>query len=317
MKKHFSIYIQLSFIQWAAILLLVLRLPVAQSTQIENEGIERVCQFSPAKCLEKVNRELKTVKEKSRIWFSLMEFKLSSLFILQHSEELYTETKRWIHDEDLPIPFQVTLYMYYAKSCISYGEQEEGKKYIHKAKQQLAMMNGVYPSPIKLIEIANLQLYIGEFSEAYASLNVLKQKYKNSQNPLFMMELHAHLGHVARHLKYFDEELAHWHATVPWSYKYGNEQQIGTVLFNLAQAQDHKKQYLLAEKNYLKVIIHAEKAQDVIKISHARLYLAKIKLRNGDEKQALSLFLMLDEKQLDQPHLDQYKILKRKLALTR
>jgi tetratricopeptide (TPR) repeat protein len=313
MSTYFSISVKYSLIQWASILLLVLYLPVAKSHGVQNQSLGEICQISPADCLAKVNVELKSAKAKSRLWFSLMQFKLTSLFILQHTDELYEETKRWIHDEDLPVPFQVTLYMYYAKSCIYYGDKEEGKKYIYKAKEQLAVMNGAYPSPIKLIEIANLQMYIGEFSEAYSSLNTLKIKYRNSQNPHFMMELHAHLGHLARNLGYFDEALAHWHATVPWSYKYGNEQQIATVLFNLAQAQDHKKQYALAEKNYLKTVIHAEKAKDVIKASHARLYLAKIKLIAGDKKQAKALFLMLNEQKLEQPHLDKYRELKKQL----
>ncbi|NQZ88281.1 MAG: hypothetical protein HRT54_11980 [Colwellia sp.] len=313
MSTYFSISAKYSLMQWASILLLVLYLPVAKSQGIENQSLEKICQISPADCLEKTNIELKSAKEKSRIWFSLMQYKLTSLFLLQHVEELNEVTKRWIHDEDLPVPFQVTLYMYYAKYCLFYGDQQEGKKYIYKAKKQLALMNGVYPSPIKLIEIANLQLYIGEFSEAYASLNALKTKYKNSQNPHFMMELHGHLGHVARKLGYFDEEIVHWNATVPWSYKYGNEQQIAAVLFNLAQAQNLKKQYTSAEKNYLKTIIHAENAKDVIKASHARLYLAEIKLMKGDKQQAHALYLMINEKILEQPHLDKYIALKKQL----
>ena len=296
------------------ILLVMMSSGISSKTYAYSEkNLEQVCQLSPTQCLEDVNIELKRVKQKSRLWYSLMQFKLSSLFILQHGEELYQETKRWIHEDDLPFAFQVTLYIYYAKSCIYYGDREEGIKYIYKAKEKLAVMNGVYPAPIKLIEIANLQLYIGEFSEAYASLNALKKKYRNSQNPHFMMELNAHLGHVARKLGYFDEALAHWHETLPWSYKYGNEQQIATVLFNLGQAQHHEKQYLLAEQSYLTAIIHAEKAQDVIKAFHARLYLAEIKLIMGEKEQAKALLLLLDEKQLSQPHLEKYKELTRQL----
>jgi hypothetical protein len=315
MKRLFVISSKLCFIQLIAILLVVLFVPIAKSNEIKNENIEKICQISPAECLEKISIELKGVKQKSRIWFRLMQFKLTSLFILQHTKELYDETKRWIHDEDLPVPFQVTIYMYYAKSCIYYGDQEEGKTYIYKAKEQLALMNGAYPSPIKLIEIANLQMYIGEYSEAYASLNALKVKYKNSKNPHFMMELHAHLAHLARNLSYFDEALAHWHTTVPWSYKYGNEQQIAVVFFNLAQAQNHKKQYILAEQSYLKTILHAEKANDVIKISHARLYLAKMKLSLGDKKQAQALLLLIIKEKLEKLHLDNYMELKRQLEL--
>ncbi|MBA6252950.1 hypothetical protein [Colwellia sp. MB3u-55] len=99
-----------------------------------------------------------------------------------------------------------------------------------------------------------LQMFIGELPEAYESLIALKDKYKNSRNPQFMMELFGHLGHVARQLELHDKAIAHWYATVPWSYKYGNEQQIATVHFNLAQAQQHAEQLSLAEKSCRAVI---------------------------------------------------------------
>jgi tetratricopeptide (TPR) repeat protein len=313
MKKHFSIPLKFYLIQLTAILLFALCLPVTKSYANKSENIDKICQFSPAECLEKVNTELKSVKQKSRIWFRLMQLKLSSLFILQHSDELYQETKRWINDEDLPPPFQVTLYMYYAKSLLGSGDREEGKRYIYKAKQQLALMNEVYPSPIKLIEIANLQMFIGELPEAYTSLNHLKEKYKNSQNPHFMMELFGHLGHVARQLELYDESLEHWHTAVPWSYKYGNEQQIATVHFNLAQAQHHLEQYSLAEKSYLSAIKHAGIALDVVKASHARLHLAEIKLMMGDKNQVKTLISLIDETLLEGSYLTIYKNLKSQL----
>jgi hypothetical protein len=97
-------------------------------------------------------------------------------------------------------------------------------------------------------------MFIGELPEAYESLIALKDKYKNSRNPQFMMELFGHLGHVARQLELHDEAIAHWYATVPWSYKYGNKQQIATVHFNLAQAQQHAEQLSLAEKSCRAVI---------------------------------------------------------------
>ncbi|NQZ21464.1 MAG: hypothetical protein HRT53_05345 [Colwellia sp.] len=56
-----------------------------------------------------------------------------------------------------------------------------------------------------------------------------------------MMEFYGHLGHITRQLNYFDEALSHWHVALSWSYKYGNVQQIATVLFILAQAQQHEK----------------------------------------------------------------------------
>jgi tetratricopeptide (TPR) repeat protein len=301
------------FIQPTFILLLVCCLSIAKSYATKGENLEGICQRSPAECLEKVNIELHGVKEKSRIWFSLMQLKLSSLFILQKSDELLKETKRWISEPDLPIPFQVSIFMYYAKSCVFLGDTTEGKRYIHKAKQQLALMNEAYPSPVRLIEIANLQMYIGEFTEAYESLNTLKVKYKNSNNPHFMMELYGHLGHASLKLENLDESLKYWYLALPWSYKNGNEQQISAVLFNLAQAQHRLKKYTLAEQNYLTTIVHAEQAKDLIKASHAKLYLAEIKLITGDKKQAKFLLLSLDINNLFQGHLKKFNELKSQL----
>ncbi len=292
-------------------LLIVMSSVISPTTYANSErSLDHVCQFFPAKCLNRVNTELKSVKEKSLIWFSLMQFKFSSLFNLQKSDELFQETKYWINEPDLPIAFQVTLYIYHAKYIIAYGDQAEGKKFIYKAKHLLSLMNEAYPSPIRLIELANLQMFIGELPEAYDSLNALKIKYKHSHNPYFMMELYGNLGHIARQLKYFDEALKHWHEALSWSYKYGNLQQIATVLFNLAQAQQHAKKYLLAQQNYLISIRHAEKALDFIRASHARLHLAEIKLALGEKQQAHDLLLSLDENHLTGEGLAKFIALK-------
>jgi len=295
-------------------LLIVMGGGISPITYANSEkSLDHVCQFFPAECLSRVNTELKKEKEKSHLWFSLMQFKLISLFSLQKSDELFQETKRWINEPDLPIAFQVTLFIYHAKYIMAFGDQAEGKQFIYKAKQQLSLMNEIYPSPIRLIELANLQMFIGELPEAYESLNHLKIKYKDSNNPYFMMELYGHLGHVARQLKYFDEALIHWHEALSWSYKYGNVQQIATVLFNLAQAQQHAKKYQLAQQNYLISIRHAEKALDFIRASHAKLYLAEIKLVLNEKQQAQELLLSIDESHLANEGLAKFLELKKHL----
>jgi tetratricopeptide (TPR) repeat protein len=307
---HFFGIFKRYLIKGVATILLALCFIATKSYALKSNDIREICQASPAECLKTVNIELRSVKKKSRIWYSLMQFKLESLFILQHSDELLRETKRWIHDDDLPIAFQVTLYMYYAKSLLAYGDREEGKRYIYKAKQQLALMNDAYPSPIKLIEIANLQMYIGELPEAYESLNALKEKYKSSKNPHFMMELFGHLGHVARQLDLYNEALLHWEAAVPWSFKNGNEQQIATVIFNLAQIQQYLKQYSNAENNYLKAIKHAELALDAVKACHARLFLAEVNIIKGEKAKAEKVLSLIDEKLLTDDYSALYKALK-------
>jgi len=82
---------------------------------------------------------------------------------------------------------------------------------------------------------------------------------------------------------------------VSWSYKYGNKQQIATVHFNLAQALQTAKKYTLARKNYLATITYAEQALDLIRASHAKLYLAEIMFKQGEKAQAQTLLLSLDK----------------------
>jgi tetratricopeptide (TPR) repeat protein len=128
-----------------------------------------------------------------------------------------------------------------------------------------------------------------------------------------MMELYGHLGHVAKKLGYDDEALEHWNTAAPWSYKYGNEQQIAVVHFNLARVQQEAQQYSLAEKNYASAIKHAEIAIDLVKAAHAQLYLAEVKLIKEKKAQAEELLLSIDEKLLVSSYLLKFNELKSQL----
>jgi hypothetical protein len=269
-------------------------------------SLEKTCQLSPAKCLIQIEDKLLTTPKRSRLWFSLMQYKIENLFVLQKTEELYQQTAYWVKQDNLPVSFQLTVYIYYAKSILGQGKTDEGTKYIHKAKQQLLMINEVYPAPIRLIEIANLQMFIGELNEAYLTLQELSVTYKKSRNAHFMMELYGHLAHIARQLNYFDEELTYWQVALTWGYELGNTQQIAVILYNKARAQHIAKMLDKAATTYQQSIITAEQAQDFVKASHARLYFAELRADQTKKEEALVLLLAINQQHINNKQMKLY-----------
>jgi len=243
--------------------------------------IHKICSKSPAECLSEVNKTLLTTKEKSRVWYDLIQYKIESLFLLQNIKELNAVTKPWINIDELPVPFKISVYIYYAKS-LTFDEnidekniKIESKKYINKAEQQLDLMNSAYPDPMLLIQLANIKMYVGEYQQAYQSLQSLTVKYKRRQDPAFKLDLYGNLAHLADRLKYKQQAIDYWIESVAWAKKHGNDQQIATVYFNLAQSQISNNEFNAAKQNYLKAIHHSSLANDGAKKAQSQYFLAK------------------------------------------
>lgn len=143
--------------------------------------IHEVCITSPKECLKEVAILLEKLPQNSRRTFDLLQYKYDALFNLQQRKQLNIETKQWLDKDNLPPPFMVTVYIYYAKTSWHFGQKEESEKYTLLAKDTLSKINQVFPSPIRLVELANLDMHLQNFSEAYQQLTQLKIKYKSSK----------------------------------------------------------------------------------------------------------------------------------------
>ena len=277
-------------------LLLLLTAPLSSATatkSVNMTSIHNVCIKSPTKCLSDVDQALLATTVRSRVWCDLMQYKLDSLFLLQKITELHTTVKPWINDESLPTPFKITLYIYYAKSlsATNISEQlsltEQRKIYIKKAESQLALMNSVYPNPMLLIQLANLKMYVGEDNkENYQSLQKLAIKYERRQDPVFKLELYGNLAHLAVRLGYKQQAINYWLESIIWAKKYGNDQQLSTVYYNLARNQVVFNQLDAAKNNYLLALEYAALADDQVMEGHIQYYLAKLLLQQGLHDQA-------------------------------
>lgn len=277
----------------------------AQTESVNHSIIQvnKACLRSAVECLELVETELKTTAPNTYIWFDLLQHKFDALFDLQKFEELNQAIMPWIEQQKLPNSFQITLFIYYAKTSFLQENNDDAHKYSQKAKEKLVEMNQVFPSPMRIIKLANLQMSLEEDDIAYETLQTLEQKYQKSRNAHLMMELYGNLGHVTRRLSLDELSLAYWLKALPWSIKYNNQQQIGTVLLNLAKAYFVLAQYAEAEHYFIETQKVSKEAGDQAKVNQAQLHLVEVKLKQLQPKQAKALFEQINVEPLSKNYL--------------
>ncbi|GLX78311.1 hypothetical protein tinsulaeT_16510 [Thalassotalea insulae] len=257
--------------------------------------ISSVCLTSPFDCLENIDSTIEMVPPKSRVYFQILQYKYEALLNLQHMERLYNETKYWLNQPELPFLFQISNAIYFAKAALRMGDQQGSITSYRFAKSLLGQMNNEYPSPLRLVQFANLQMQLSEFQQAYKLLLSLKQKYPKSPDIHFMLELNGNLGHAANQLGKTEQALTHWQESVKWAEQFGNKQQLAVVLFNLADIYEQLQQYPQAQQNFTESVKVAYQAGDKIKANQANYHLVRVLAKQHRFCQALALYRTLDK----------------------
>jgi tetratricopeptide (TPR) repeat protein len=260
------------------------------TTYDELAEIDRICVSSASKCLLSLEGALATSKPNSRQWYRLKLLELDALFALQQFKDLSDEIDRLLTRETLPLNFSVYVYLYHAKLSFGKKELSQAHEYLDKAINLLTQINDKYPKPMRLIEIANLQISMKDFGLAKDTLLQLELKFENRYHPIFKRELYANLGHVAYfqndkplHIKYRKQSLS-------WALKANNNQQAGIAYNNLAWAYQQTENYKFAEVNYAQSIKLAQMEQDDINGSISQLRLIEVVFLQEKLDQALILF---------------------------
>lgn len=269
-------------------------------------AISKICLYSPFDCLQEVDKFLENTSKHSRVYYEILQYKMEALFNLQQGEALYKETKQWINNDELPLPFQITNAIYYAKSAWHVGDPEEVQASYLKAKSLLNQVNDEFPSPLRLVQFANLQMQLKEYEEAYQLMSNLLKKYPNSPDTRFMVELHGNLGHAANQMGNTQTSLKHWLDTEKWVFMFGNKQQIAVVLFNLADIYEQLNQDKEAMEYFANAINFAQQAGDKVKENQGRFRLLQIKL--NEEKVCTNDALFTDINADYLPKTQHYKL---------
>jgi len=278
----FRSILSLSFI--ALVIFMPAHLSAAINVTKNMRDLDKICSKSPADCLPEINQKLKSTPVQSRVWYDLMQYKFEALFALQHIKALHEASKPWINTKDLPIPFQTSLFIYYAKSLEEDKTlnvetiKQQRKKFMRKAQKLLGLMNEVYPNPTLLMQFGNLQMIVGEYEQAYKFLQSLVIKYRRYPDLAYNLDLYANLGHLADRLGYKEQAIQHWLTSLYWAKQLGNDQQTATVFYNLARSQTTNKNYINAKFNAEKAIEYATLARDYVKQAQAQLLTVQLLL---------------------------------------
>jgi len=252
--------------------------------------IEEACRQSSPECLAYLEVGLNSSKPQSRQWYRFKQLRLFNLFDLQKWTLLKQEVNQWLLVDNMPTNFAVYIYIYHAKLSHSEQSSDEYIRYLTKATNLLSEINTKSFSPLRLIEISNLQIALKNYAQAKQTLLALDKKFSKRDYPVFKQELYANLGHIALKEKNNDEHIQYRKKSLAWSLKTPNEQQIAVAYANLAWAYQAVKEFEKSEDNYKKSIHYSQSAQDDNTTIRSQMRLTQVIYLQGNKALAKKLF---------------------------
>ncbi|AWL12353.1 hypothetical protein HMF8227_01883 [Saliniradius amylolyticus] len=281
----------------------------------ENEpSVDSVCQSAPKACLKQVSVLLKSTPESSRRWLTLKQYQLESLFLLEKFPRLKRESLALLEREPLPPVLEVRAEIYLAKSLIILSEKKSGEAHLHSAIEKLNHLNEVVPNPLRLVDVANLYLYLNEYGKALQFLERLKEQYHQNRDPVFNMELYGNLSHACRNLGKMECFIEYSEETLKWGMIEGNEQQIGVAYKNLGRAYKQVGRFNEAKQAFKSGIEHAITSGDRRLEHKLYLFMAEAQKQSGDHTKSLDYLSKVQQELLMPGHQNRYVQLKGELV---
>jgi tetratricopeptide (TPR) repeat protein len=274
------------------ILLFFFCLPSKADTLSKGEltKIEEICLQSSPECLAYLEIGLNASKPYSRQWFRFKQLRLFNLFDLKKWTLLRQEVNYWLLDDKMPTNFAVYVYIYHAKLKFSEQSTAEYTHYLTKATNLLSEINTKSFSPLRLIEIANLQISLQNYAQAKQTLKQLDKKFAKRDYPVFKQELYANLGHIALKENNHEEHIQYRQKSLKWALNTPNQQQIAIAYANLAWAYQAVKQYKKSAINYKTSIDYSKKVHDDNTTIRSQMRLVQVLCLQGIIDEAEKLY---------------------------
>ena len=294
----------------SAVVIMLCSLPGQAETK--DLDIHKVCESSPSDCLSQSSSQLRHETRHSNKWFSYKLYQLESLFRLKKFETLETEIKPWLGNKDVRFMFQFSIQTYHAKILAVKGNIKQSIIETDKAFAMLGDLNDNYSSPLRVIQIANLQNYLGQYDKAIETLKIVEDRVAHRGLPWVNMELYGNLGHVYCLSERFKLCLDSRLKSVKWGEEVGIDQQLAIAQFNLGEVYLYLDEYADAEKHFKIANKIANKAGDNSNAWYSTLKLAEIQMEQRNKIAALNLLSEVDKNRLPNFLKDIYKDLQGK-----
>ncbi|NMP33220.1 hypothetical protein HII17_16830 [Thalassotalea sp. M1531] len=281
-------------------------------------NIETICQQSSAKCLEIIDTKLNKTSYPSRTWYKLKLLQLEAHFLLGNIAQLNKALMPFLDNEDLPMSFLVYVKIYHAKVMNQLGDSQAAQQDLAQALNLLHEIQEHLPRPMRLIEIANLQILNKQYNQAEQTLLLLEKRYAQDALPLFNQELYANLGHIAARLDKLVDYFVYTEKSLFYALKTDNKQQISVAHYNFARAAMINGSLAKARENFMHALLQATLAKDFATQIDAKIRLIEIALRENNSIRVKELLPQLKQTALsydfDLKEYQLYQQLQAKLA---
>jgi tetratricopeptide (TPR) repeat protein len=283
------------------VVLLLLNFPTlfvsAANKELSND-IHQICQSSPSQCLDEIEANLASAPFKSRVWFQYKLYQLDAFYRLVKFKALNSELEKWLDIEKVPLRFQISIYILYAKVIQLEGREALGNEYLNKAVDTLISVNKVAPDPMLIVQIANALNDLKNYQQGYDMLIALEKKFVRRDNIKLKLELYENLGHFSYRLGKLNEHILFRVKANCWAKLHGNDQRIAITVYNLARAYQMTKEYSDALDYFVQAEYYANKSKNYFTLSMTMYRRAEIELDRGNYKKAMKYFHLIDVKPL-------------------
>jgi len=289
--------------------------PIYSDSTIADEtsdfvDIHKTCQIDYQKCLILLPELLTYSIKHSRLWYTYKLYQFDALFSLERFSELEKELLPYIDDDELPLRFKVSVFVYYGKCINSKENNSLAVMYFNKAKDILLAVNTEWPDPLELVKVANIFNAMHEYHLGYEMLLNVESRFKRRKDVHFKYALYSNLGHFAFALNHHNKHIDYRLKAFKWSQVTGNINDQVIATFNVARAFFFVNQDDQAIKFFKKVIPLAQQAGNFSAIEKTHINLADLYFRQNKIEMARKSLSLVTHEKLNSTYSKRYQKLK-------
>lgn len=278
---------------------------------------EQACNGMPASgCYQFIHRELASAQPDSAVWYKFKSYQFDYLFDTKQYSTLAAETAALIERTDLPPVFRAQL-LFYRVKALSSDDVNAAKAYAREVLPLLKSHYEAFGEPTRVVEMANLHIFLHEHAIAEQMLVDAQNRFKKSRDQVFWFELYSNLANVAEFRRDFTQACTYRDLALQ---AMQNTQLAGKLMLasgNAARAHQRIADYDVSKRLFLQAISYAEPSIHQRYLVKYYLRLTQIALKQGDSVAANDWASRIDAKHFDEDALPEWHLLQTQLKKLR
>lgn len=164
---------------------------------------EQACNAMPAsQCYQYIHQQLAQAPAHSTLWYKFKSYQFDYLYDTKQYRQLELETAALADNAAVPPVFRAQL-LFYRVKALSSSDMDAAKAY---ARQVLPLLESHYQAfgePTRLVEMANLYIFLQQHDTAEQLLITAKNQFRKSRDQVFWFELYSNFANIAEYRRDF------------------------------------------------------------------------------------------------------------------